>query len=1401
MKLQPRDKHPTRMLSEVLPAKHILCQPNLRDVSRNRPKATEEQSNAPAPSPIHAAAIAEADTWFASHDTWGILDTGATKTVMGSNHVKGFLNALSPEVKKQIQRTSCDIMFRFGNQGTLQAVHALVVPLAGMKLKIAVVEGATPFLVSNTLLRALGAMIDTSQNQLVLPKHHVSIPLKLSAKGLYLIDTNELFKVAPNPRGQTDAAETFAQDDLAPAKMPEDPSPRVAAKNVKKRLEVSGKDQRHEHDNTPCSKIDTSCDKAGHAVTFKDNEFWPISSCRREHPVRTSKNHGGLAAATEPCPSSDACSRRGISESPDVGAVESHSDVVWQGSCGKEPRDNLDGSSRLDQVVFQPLQVEPQDRAQEDDTVHPAAHRGGGKSRPTSLIGPSGNSQTQEHAEVICSQGKVPAGTSQSLADCRRIGDGRASDGASMDHSRNDRSTRRSPSHSQPSSRSRECHATGDCSDLRAGTELQRESRTCPSRNCSDRLARPMGTVEDHETHCDWSLQAGEIDQFCETIPNKEKEHFWNLVNRMEKEIDQLSKIVKPLGKQADLLEVFCSEKSALSDQVLKLGGTAYRFGRAQGDLETTEGRKALFVQLLKHRPKNVWMSPTCGPWSKWSQFNLLRSLSAFDSIQQQRFSMLIQVALCLVLCRYQHRQCRHAHWEQPKGSYMMRLPYIQEIYRYMLCAMPDLCDAGNLRDPVSNLLMQKGLHIMTTSQKLHESLHHLKCTRDHVHQPIEGSTQVHGRNVARSELSEIYPRKFGRLVAKTLLKVRFPMEKPVGSIADTALSIFDVFAAEAHAATVKERPPKRCKTVPRQGVKTPAAAGASDQNGDAKRPRTERLTDINPKSNTNSHKPASEQIQMIVRQIEGELPRVGKRVINNPKIIQDMAKEFPEITIKAILACKRTNRRMGPPSNVHAREAPLRRSIMKIRDSNDIVLDDEWENYENLSHRKIIRSSPPCRVNITMFAANPNDLPPDQQDNAGARSQPSVHVPETTGVPIMEDQNVTPEIDSVSKQSEETPQERLEVVEKTVQSTLEEQPAVSDPNTGYEQPDVHGARFRALPREEQAMLRRAHKNLCHPSAEQLSATLRNQGCRPEIHQAVFDMKCPTCAASQKPKLSRPSSLKPELDFNDKVLMDGIKWTSKQGQSFHFHHFLDQATNFHVAIPAQNRTAEQAIQKTTEAWLQWAGPPNMLVTDPATEFTSEMFQDFLQRNDIKGIKTSPNAHWQNGRCERHGEILQSMLTKIDLEQPITTYWEFHQALVQSTHAKNTLSIRRGYSPEILVFGESSKIPGSITSSDDMTAHESANRDDAQGILFRRNLALREKARVAFHQADNDQACAGHASEDPDRIDSHTKLVNGSCYGNPKRQVLGIGLVQPKLYRLKTSCRSGPPWEASCIEEP
>ena len=341
--------------------------------------------------------------------------------------------------------------------------------------------------------------------------------------------------------------------------------------------------------------------------------------------------------------------------------------------------------------------------------------------------------------------------------------------------------------------------------------------------------------------------------------------------------------------------------------------------------------------------------------------------------------------------------------------------------------------------------------------------------------------------------------------------------------------------------------------------------------------------------------------------------------------------------------------------------------------------------------------------------------------------------------------------------------------------------------------------RFLSLPREEQAMLRRAHQNLCHPSPEQLSMVLRNQGARPEITQAVFDMPCETCASHKQPKIARPSTLKHELDFNDKIFIDGVTWKSKAGKMFHFYHILDQATNYHVATPAPNRAADQAAQSVSENWFQWAGPPNMIVTDAGTEFTSEHFSEFLQRFDVKSVTAALHAHWQNGRSERHGQILQTMLNKIDHEMPIQTYGDLQQALVQCTHAKNTLSIRRGFSPEILVFGKSSRVPGSLASCENVSSLASTDREDAHGIAFRKSLALRERARAAFHAADNDQALrrAYLRRSRPDRM--RMSPENGLCYGS-RRSMGATGLDHTRLLQSRDITPYGRLRVENCIAE-
>jgi hypothetical protein len=135
---------------------------------------------------------------------------------------------------------------------------------------------------------------------------------------------------------------------------------------------------------------------------------------------------------------------------------------------------------------------------------------------------------------------------------------------------------------------------------------------------------------------------------------------------------------------------------------------------------------------------------------------------------------------------------------------------------------------------------------------------------------------------------------------------------------------------------------------------------------------------------------------------------------------------------------------------------------------------------------------------------------------------------------------------------------------------------------------------------------------------------------------------------------------------------------------------------------------------------------------------SQEFSEFSQRFNIRTTTTCPEAHWQSGKIERHGAFLQSMLSKIDLEFPIANYADLQIAMNQCTHAKNSLSIRHGYAPEVIVFGKHTRIPGSILSDDSVPSHEQALQEEnsmsPEG--FRQTLAIREAARRSFHASDN-----------------------------------------------------------------
>ena len=606
---------------------------------------------------------------FPTHDTWGIIDTGATKTVIGSEHVPSFLQGLLPEIRKQVRRCRCDVVFRFGNQGTLKSEHAIMVPVGGLGLKIAVVPGATPFLLSNTLLRALGAVVDTASNALVMPKHGTQVQLALSPKGLYLLDLNKLIQAGCQEKDASRVAETFAQDSVAEESkilesLGREENVQKAVTGSKVQVSSSAETQHHmscqetilKSSNMPNNPL--PCNPENNQSKFVQNpkDHQPQSNPIVSQVIAPCEHHERVDPPSPEGPSSPLSQRGGSHRSHSAVSSERRENVVWQGPCRKDLHGGVDVESGVDQVVPSTLRVQQEAVPSENDSLHQVDDRGNRDSwRRSSAI-------TCATRQPCHSQGHGDTSQSQSNAD--DIQSSRRFDSRGDTVGAVGRAVRDSCS-SSPHGKSGECLAPDPAAlGARAGRELPDDAHRRGMERSLEQLMAEM-------TSCDSALTAGEVDTFGESNLNKERLQFWKTVDKIEKEMSNIISQTRPLGKPIDLLEVFCSENSNLTNQVNALGGKAMRFGLCQGDLHTEEGRAKLFQLIGRHQPRNLWMSPVCKPWSCWSQFNSQRSVESWDKIHADRQANLIQVALCLALCRYQVRLQRHG----PLGT-AQRIPH-----------------------------------------------------------------------------------------------------------------------------------------------------------------------------------------------------------------------------------------------------------------------------------------------------------------------------------------------------------------------------------------------------------------------------------------------------------------------------------------------------------------------------------------------------------------------------------------------------------------------------------------------------------------------------------------------------------------------------------------------------
>ena len=718
-----------RSESQLSPCEPPSRFPNARSLRPGNADVTDNQPlvDMSCKAQTHAPTEPEAQVCFATHGTMAILDSGASKTVVGSNQLSSLLQNFEPSLRSQLRRSPCSITFRFGNQGTLQSKEALIVPLGQLQLRIAIVPGDTPFLLSNTLLRALQAKVDCVGHVLESPLLVQPVRLQLSSKGLFMVDLNELatqacqaLQVQRVPKRHAMPTDTFVSEGQEKKQTTVGSSSQVTNSFARGGNQIQGLGQVHmpvssfevpgvEQVNSPRSAFGAQQQSSTFQKESAEIQVQETTTTVTQPDVCS--DHGNVHPGSEAEPSSDAStggSRR--PESPEPGGTLRRDSGIWPETPRQDLCRSMDGP-RMGAVHGHPILPEyqkcpsqiPAIRGIETGPTRATADRNSSDSNRQCAGGALATHGQRQNSRQGQGQRNGIGHPSVPPRHGGRVGYGtRPVSIHDYDLKLNaDGSVCTAATYAEHG----ECHDTDHASSG--------EPSQC-SAGARDHSLRPRLSE-------DWSAEIN-------TMISQDNQKLKQLIQSFETELQQASQSNQPIGKPCALVEVFCSANSPLTHQMQQQHETAYRFGYAQGDLATSEGRFRLFGLIARHRPLDIWVSPDCGPWSSWSQLNASRSMEHQHHYEQVRKELLYQIAICIVLFRYQLENHRHFHWEQPAKSLMFAHPGLAEVHQQTYACQFDMCTAGALRDPQNGLFMKKGMTILTTRKHVYSHLHGMTC-------------------------------------------------------------------------------------------------------------------------------------------------------------------------------------------------------------------------------------------------------------------------------------------------------------------------------------------------------------------------------------------------------------------------------------------------------------------------------------------------------------------------------------------------------------------------------------------------------------------------------------------------------------------------------------------------
>ena len=1229
-----------------------------------------------------------------------VIDTGASRTVIGGERVSDLIAAISSSLQTPVKKVPSAVNFRFGNSGTLQSQYALCIPRRQKGwIRVEVVPGRTPFLVSNSILKELGVLIDPRNKVLRFLDNPQTISLKTCRRNLLCVSVVELLKVGDMNTTSHDMEEIYQQE-LGKC---------VGAVKTSSDCPLQEfKQQRH--DFLVQEPLQNKKSFHIHTAMCSAQTDWP-SVISVTSDAQDGQEHQHLPEQQQCVPGSTSLRGRGSRltnaenlhelSKPDLQRSAGHSKSPAVGPTGdslrQKPGEELQPCVRDGQELCVPS-------AQQKGSLLVAAqlselHAGPGEIRAevpdsdsshdgtiSGITGTTGNHHSAEGRGQGSPKSSCPAGELRGLAYDQRCGDQAEGEG---------KTTQRADQH---------CHLFDD-----ANRAQPRSSEGIADKDCSapKRVGpRNSGAIRRGGKSTSQLISEDQLRMLRQQMDV--------LVNDIEGNLEQMKRKHPSIGRPStktekliqsrpvDLLEIYCESNSQLTNQVNRFGGCAIRFTVQDGDLRTSEGINKLWTWVHLYEPKNIWVAPECKFWGSFSRFNMGRSYASQQRILQGRQDDCVHLELCNQLYLHQVAAGRHFHLEQPMGSEMVNQPQLEDVHLGTLPAFFDMCQAGKLKAPNVDRFLKKRMQVLTTSRIVHQQLHNVNCAKTHDHQQIKGNVKDPQQGwIKLSAYAAAYTAVFARRVAKGMMMSGYCHEDP---LLLEELLVGEEVSQKGEKRQMAQEVLELRKVRRRYDTKSPPVPGELE--------------------------PHSPQWQVFWKAVfvafDKEVPRVGNAYFqaSDPRV-QKIQQQFPQVDIRFVLMCRGTEKYRVPKPEIARDDIPLRKTLVVDRQTGEIRDLGDFEEWQLFSKAKQVRKAEPARISMSVFGRRQV-----MEGSSGSRVFPSIESDAPMEPQFQRDLMVPSSMDDSAKTR----------IDRSGEQQLEE--SVNVPISGWPPKiiPVHGPAFRSLSAEQRADLKRLHQNLGHPDPARLQRLLTDQGANPAVIAGALDMQCDVCLETlRKPKLSHPSTIHGDLDFNDVVGADGVYWKSKLGQTYHFMHFIDESTLFHVGAPS-GRTVEEQIRTFEDTWLHWAGPCKTLYLDPAGEYVNSKWNDYLQKENIKVVMAAGDSHWQIGRTEIHGRIIKDMLTRMDQEVPVRDAEDFKRCLRQAFSAKNSLSRASGFTPEQALLGKARALPASLTSDDSTGAHLLAESSTTEGLMFRESLQRREQARKAFIQADNDSSC-------------------------------------------------------------